>query len=256
MAMRNILLAILLLTSANAWTQMLGEGIVINEFMASNDMTIADPAGDFDDWIELYNTTDDAISLSGFFISDKEDNLGKFRIPDSLNIVIEPLDYLIIWADEDGDKMQEGIHANFKLSGGGEAVILSNPDTVILDQIIYEEQTTDLSSARIPNGTGDFVIGEPSFGITNDITSSSDDLMVDHSAISIYPNPNKGVFELQINGSTSQHNHIKLYNVLGKLVLSQDSLANRSSINISNERTGMYVLVVNGKYTRKVVLSN
>ena len=254
--MKHLLISILLLISANTWSQVLGEGVVINEFMASNDMTVTDPAGDFDDWIELYNSTDEAISLSGYFISDKEDNLGKFEIPDSLNVVIEPLGYLIIWADEDGDKMQEGIHANFKLSGGGEAVILSNPDTVILDQIIYGEQTTDVSAARVPNGTGDFVIGEPSFGTTNDITSSNDELILDQSAMSIYPNPNEGLFELQIHDAQHNQNHIKLYNVLGKLVYSQTKLPKKSTIDISKHRSGIYVLVVNDQHTRKIVLSN
>jgi len=254
--MKYFLITLILIISSDAWAQVHGEGVVINEFMASNDMTAADPAGDFDDWIELYNTTDEAISLSGFFLSDKEDNLGKFEIPDSLNVVIAPLGYLIIWADEDGDKMQEGIHANFKLSGGGEAVILSNPDTVILDQIIYDEQTTDLSAARVPNGTGDFVIGEPTFGTTNDITSSNDELILDQSKMSIYPNPNEGVFELQIHDAQHNQNHIKLYNVLGKLVHSQSKVPKKSTIDISEHRSGIYVLVVNDKHTRKVVLSN
>ena len=33
------------------------EKLIINEFMASNSITISDSAGDFDDWIELYNPT-------------------------------------------------------------------------------------------------------------------------------------------------------------------------------------------------------
>ncbi|MCP4582564.1 MAG: lamin tail domain-containing protein, partial [candidate division Zixibacteria bacterium] len=37
--------------------------IAINEFMASNDTTAADPDGDYDDWLELYNNSDNDISL-------------------------------------------------------------------------------------------------------------------------------------------------------------------------------------------------
>ena len=47
--MKNLLIATLLLISVNLCSQTLGEGIVINEFMASNDSTAMDPAGDYDD---------------------------------------------------------------------------------------------------------------------------------------------------------------------------------------------------------------
>ncbi|MCX8011096.1 MAG: CotH kinase family protein, partial [Ignavibacteria bacterium] len=42
--------------------------VVINEFMAQND-SIPDPAGEFDDWIELFNTTTNTINLSGLYLS-------------------------------------------------------------------------------------------------------------------------------------------------------------------------------------------
>lgn len=254
--MKNILLVTFLLISSQAWAQTLGEGVVINEFMASNDSTAMDPAGDYDDWIELFNTSNDTVFLSGFFLSDKEDNISKFQIPDSLTVSIAPQGYLIVWADEDGDKMQEGIHANFKLSGGGEAVILSNPDTVIIDQIVYGEQTTDLSYARVPNGTGDFEISDPTFGSENELTSSNDDLVVDRSKINIFPNPSQGKFEVIINDAGSISNRIDIFNVLGKRIAQYDNLSNRSSIDISDMRAGIYLLVVNDKYTRKVILSN
>jgi len=254
--MKNILPLIILLFSLNAYAQVSGEGLVINEFMASNDSTAMDPAGDYDDWIELFNTTEDSIYLSGFFISDKEDNPSKFEIPDSLNVTIAPLGYLIIWADEDGDKMQDGIHANFKLSGGGEAVVLSNRDTIVLDQVVYGEQTTDLSFARSPNGTGDFVIGEPTFNAPNDMTSPSDEIIIDNSKLIVFPNPNQGQFEVRLNDTHTKSNYIRIYNVLGKLISKQDNLSNQFRVNLTSERKGIYVLVINDRYTRKVVVND
>jgi len=252
--MKKIILASLLLISANAYSQTTGEGLVINEFMASNDSTAMDPAGDFDDWIELFNMSDDTIDLSGFFLSDKEDNPSKFEIPDSLNITIAPQAYVIVWADEDGDKMQEGIHANFKLSGGGEAVVLSNPDTTIIDQVVYGEQVTDLSYARTPNGTGDFEISNPTFGVENDITSPSDDIIIEVSQVNIFPNPTDGQFELTISGPQQRTNQLSIFNVLGKRVGHYTGLPKRSTIDISNQRTGIYLLVVNDRYPRKIIL--
>ncbi len=44
--------------------------VVINEFLASNAATNTDPAGEYEDWIELYNPTSAPISLSGHHLSD------------------------------------------------------------------------------------------------------------------------------------------------------------------------------------------
>lgn len=254
--MKYFALCLFVLLSFTSFSQITGEGLVINEFMASNDSTATDPAGDYDDWIEIFNNSEDTIDLSGFFVSDKEDNITKFEIPDSLNVTIEPQGYVIIWADEDGDKAQEGIHANFKLSGGGEAVILSNQDSVILDQIVYGEQTTDLSFARQPNGTGDFKIGLPTFGVSNNgITSSNDNLIVDLNTIKIFPNPTSGLFEVIINHSTTTNNLIRVYNSLGSLIMNEINLGKRSKIDLSEYRSGAYFIVINDKYTRKVLLS-
>ena len=43
------------LLAANWFKQ--GHPLVINEFMASNTSTPADPCGDFPDWIEIYNVS-------------------------------------------------------------------------------------------------------------------------------------------------------------------------------------------------------
>ena len=57
----------------NVWTAAiptpgkLAEGdLVINEFMASNDSTTQDGQGDYDDWIEIHNTTGSPIDIGGY----------------------------------------------------------------------------------------------------------------------------------------------------------------------------------------------
>ncbi len=58
-------------------------GLLINEFMADNEMTIEDPdeAGDYPDWIELYNGSDESVTLSGLFLTDDLDKPTKWQIP-------------------------------------------------------------------------------------------------------------------------------------------------------------------------------
>jgi len=114
--------------------------IVINEFMASNGTTIADPQGDYDDWIELFNRSDKDLVLSGMYLSDKTDNLKKWKFPD--NVVLKAGEYLLVWADEDG-KATPGLHANFKLSADGEVIILSHNDAnqnAIIDSVHFGSQ--------------------------------------------------------------------------------------------------------------------
>ncbi len=138
-------------------------GVVINEFAADND-TIADPSEEYDDWIELYNTTDSSIDLGGMYLSDSYAQPMKWQFPAGTSIGAGS--YLIVWADE--GLTQNGVHAGFKLSAGGEQLILSGSDLSIIDSVSFGAQTTNLSMARVPNGTGPFVQGPPTFGVSND----------------------------------------------------------------------------------------
>ena len=140
---------------------MTGIPVVINELMADNDNIIADPQGDYDDWLELYNPSDSAVKLTGLYLSDKEDNPTKWQFPDNTEIAANG--YLIVWLDEDHDNEEatEGLHANFKLSKSGELVLFVDSDTEgneILDSVVFGEQETDKAYGRLPNGTGDFQV--------------------------------------------------------------------------------------------------
>ncbi|MBN1362031.1 MAG: hypothetical protein JW993_15655 [Sedimentisphaerales bacterium] len=59
-----------------------GNGLVINEFMADNETTIEDPnePGEYPDWIELYNASNETITLNGLYLTDRLDNPTKWRI--------------------------------------------------------------------------------------------------------------------------------------------------------------------------------
>ena len=130
--------------------------VVINEFMARNAASITDPQGEYDDWIELYNTSDAEVDLSGMYLSDNKDDLRKWAFPRSTTIPSGG--YLIIWADEDG-KSRPGLHANFKLSGNGEIVMLIDRDekaNAILDSIEFGKQEKDAAMGRFTDGSGEF----------------------------------------------------------------------------------------------------
>ncbi len=148
--------------------------LVINEFMASNDHTIADAQGGYDDWIELYNATPNAIDLSGYYLSNDPNKLKKWRFPE--NTWINGHAYLLIWADRGSlythasTKSRE-LHANFRLSRGGDQIFLVDTDAsanAILDSVTFGPQREDISTGRIPSGVGEFVtLPKASPGWTN-----------------------------------------------------------------------------------------
>ena len=141
--------------------------VVINELMADNDSIHADPQGDYDDWLELYNLSDTAVMLTGMYLSDKEDELTQWEFPENTEIAANG--YLVVWLDDDVDAA-EGLHANFKLSKDGETVILVGTDAHgnrVLDKVTFEKQETDVALGRLPDGTGDFQVVQATPGAPN-----------------------------------------------------------------------------------------
>ncbi|HPS56351.1 MAG TPA: lamin tail domain-containing protein, partial [Sedimentisphaerales bacterium] len=136
------------------WQKSFSKVLAINEFMASNGTTIADPQGDFDDWIEIYNTTNSPIDLGGMYITDNLSNLTKRQIPTgfSSQTTVPAHCFLLIWADnntEDGP-----VHLDFALSASGEDIALVASDGVtIIDSLTFGEQIKDISSGFYPNGS-------------------------------------------------------------------------------------------------------
>ena len=134
-------------------TQTKGQTLLINEFMASNETTIADNAGEFDDWVEIYNYGTSSIDVGGMLLSDDDPAPEDFwEIPDTdPSITTIPAGgYLIIWCDD--DESQGILHADFKLSGGGESIGLYNSDETLIDYYLFGQQAEDVSFGRQPNG--------------------------------------------------------------------------------------------------------
>ena len=173
-------------------TQAAGD-LVINEFLASNDMTQADQDGEFDDWIELYNNGTETIDISGYTLSDDPEDVAKWPFPAGTSIA--PSEYLIVWADDDQE--QEGFHTQFKLSADGESVILTDANGEQVDRIDFGPQETDIAFGRFPNGTGDFRDLPPTFAAMNDDMVATRDLPA--TQIELFPNPTSGQLTVQLN---------------------------------------------------------
>ncbi|MCP4261172.1 MAG: hypothetical protein GY774_27245 [Planctomycetes bacterium] len=145
--------------------------LVINEFMASNSSEIRDPQGQYEDWIEIYNYGTDAIDIGGFYLTDNLSNSTKWRIPNGKPGVatISAGGYLLIWADS--DIADSGLHADFKLSAGGEEIGLFDADGIaLIDSVTFDEQTADVSYGRYPDANDNWrFFGFPTPGRQNKI---------------------------------------------------------------------------------------
>ena len=58
-----------------------GAQVVITEFMAANDATLADEDGDYSDWIEVYNEGASDVNLASWSLTDDPPTpiAGRFR---------------------------------------------------------------------------------------------------------------------------------------------------------------------------------
>jgi hypothetical protein len=220
------------------------DGVVINEVMASNSSVVADEFGEYDDWIELYNNSSEAIDLSNYYLSDRYDSLYKWTFP--VGTIIEGNSYLIVWADKDED--QGGLHANFKLSGSGEGVYLSDVNQELVDELLFFTQQTDVSYGRYPNGTGDFEFLSPSFNASNTLLSLVDEVV---TIFDIYPNPATS----RLNIVLDEKQVISIYSLRGELVC-QKELRGEQTIDISELVAGVYFVADEKGRVRKLIVSD
>ncbi|HMJ88489.1 MAG TPA: lamin tail domain-containing protein, partial [Candidatus Acidoferrum sp.] len=143
--------------------------VFINEWMAGNTSTLADPAdGNFEDWFELYNPATHAVDLAGYYLSDSSTNAAgvvtnkfQFLITTNMAHLIPAQGYLLVWADnETGQNLSAGVprpdlHVSFALSLGGEAIGLFAADGMPIDRVTFGPQTNNVSRGRFPDGAPD-----------------------------------------------------------------------------------------------------
>jgi len=133
--------------------------LYINEVMSSNNTAYADTNGEFDDWIEIYNSNNVAIDLANYYISDDVQNPLKWQIPatNQTATTIAAGSYLILWADQHITQGEN--HIGFKLSSLGETIILTNPDgNTVEDNVTFPSMLSDHSFGRLPDGSANLVV--------------------------------------------------------------------------------------------------
>ncbi len=120
-------------------------GLLITEFMADNSKGLKDEDGDYEDWVEIFNSGDQEVSLEGYFLTDDAKQLNQWAFP---AVTIGPRRFLVVYCSgKDRRDPLSQLHANFKLNNGGEDLLLVAPGgrTVVSGFSAFPIQIPDVS---------------------------------------------------------------------------------------------------------------
>lgn len=97
--------------------------VLINEVMSRNESFLADPDGNYYDWIELKNTTDQDINLKGYSLNKGTDQQSNYIFSD---YVLPANGYALFFADAEANDTRNTVP--FSISASGETLYLCDRD--------------------------------------------------------------------------------------------------------------------------------
>ncbi len=125
----------------------LASTVRINEFMAGNTKTIRDEDGHYSDWIELYNSGDQPVSLGRWYLTDEPARLTKWQFP--VGVTIQAKGFLLVWASGlNRTNPATPLHTSFKLNKAAAnylGLVYSDGVTLISSFWPYPQQYDDVS---------------------------------------------------------------------------------------------------------------
>lgn len=133
------------------------DNVVINEIESK------DPSGG-NDYAEIYNNTDKAIDISGWYILDNDPKYKKdpaYLVKEGTSV---PAKGFFVF--------EENVDFNFGL-GGDDEVNLYDKDDKLVDKFAWKSHANG-TYARIPDGRGDFVDGKATKGKSNAIQEQTE----------------------------------------------------------------------------------
>ncbi len=137
------------------------EHVIISEVCAHNTNLIYDAFGRYKDYIELYNPTNDDISLNGYSLSDGKKDLQRYIFPD---VTIHPNEYFLVFCIDIGTNYFDNhCYANFSVSDG-ETVYLCDAEGELIDHIETKHTEDNASLQRVGNGRWRTLKGTPMGG--------------------------------------------------------------------------------------------
>ncbi len=164
---KSLLIAFIILAVSNSFSQ----SVVINEIIPANLHVVTDEFGLYEDVIELYNAGSFPQSLQGFHLSDDSTDHFKWTFP---NIILQPGQFLIVFASKKNLTNSTYCHTNFTLDANGEAILLTDVAGQVVDEISHAQVPADISYGLQPDGANNFFyFPTPTPGYTNNAAVSA-----------------------------------------------------------------------------------
>lgn len=159
----TVLIASVLFVYRKETTEPVDE-LMISEVVTSNG-SLKDIDGEYPDWIELYNSGENIVDLTGYYLSDDSQDPQKWRFPE---IKLEPHQYMIVFASgknlyEDGQ-----LHTNFKIDCMGESLYLSDENGKMVCHLDVPEIPFDHSYGYSEEMKANLIFERGTPGIVNE----------------------------------------------------------------------------------------
>jgi len=186
--------------------------LIISEVVSCNQNGLIDRFGEFPDWIEIYNFSENDIDLHQYYLSDKPSVPRKWQFPKAQ---LSSQSYLILFASGTDESTSEELHTNFKIDADGETILLSK-DFSIISQLQVPSLACNHSFGYVPqyeDSLATFI--NPTPGIANNETNAEVTISFSHDS-GFY----KDSFALEMNTHAEAEIRYTLNNALTPITLS------------------------------------
>lgn len=234
--MKQIIIFILLFFYYSGYTQ-----VIISEFQSSNNSTICDEYGDYDDWIELYNPNNYSVNIEGMVLKN---NAHIWGIPmGDTSTLLSPGSYFLIWADH--EELQGKFHASFKLSTSESLIICESDSNTIIDSLKIPLLSEDFSYGVCPDGKWRiFIIPSPMEA--NNCESAINQTIRSNDFL-IYPRITRDKIFVKIPDNVKDRINIKLISISGNTLIEKSFIDDELTVSLEKYNSGMYILLLSSK---------
>ena len=197
--------------------------------------------------IELYNYGDEDINLEDFYLTDKLDNVTKYKFP---SVEIKSREYIIIYASGKDEVIEDEIHTNFKLDNEDNVLVLRAPNKSIIDRVEINKLDENKSYGLYDDKW--YLYNKPTIGKENTAEYVNGEFInnILINEVSVYPNEaielkNTSSENISLKGYSIKDKSGKTYNFTNQVVkangyLNLNANALGISINTSNEILYLY----------------
>ena len=146
-------------------TTTVGVPVVLNEILASNH-TLTNGLGAASGWVELFNTSTNALNLADLSLSDDPNAARKFIFVPGTTIPANG--FLVVYCDDKSSVSTN--NTGFALGASGGTLFLFNSLTNgggLIDSVTFGLQIPDFSVGRVPDGSGSWALNVATPGTFN-----------------------------------------------------------------------------------------